>query len=179
MEWILSASNEITVDVNELKARTNFIRQVTGAEVTDWKSFKVNGLQSSRQFLRCSSNDVIKGVFITAHNDDVFLLSTLQYVYANNIIIANTCIWEKLADKRLLFMIRKNNMNAELYFSKQDMTLEHMNIFRQTTTLHKVGNFGFQTSLSERELFINRQKGFEEALKLSFERVSPILMTGD
>ena len=175
MKWILSASNDIAVDVNQLKARTKFIHQVTEANVSNWKSFQVN----RQQFLCCFSDDIIDGVFITAHINDVFLLSTLNHVYENSIVIANTCIWEKQADKRLLFQIRHNNLNANLYFAKQDISLEQMNILRQTTTLLNVGEFGFQTSLSERELFINRRRGFEEALELSFERVSPILMAGE
>ena len=175
MKWILGANKEIVVDENQLKARSEYIRQVTEADVTDWQSVQVN----KRRFLCCVSNDMVDGVLITAHIGDVYMLSTLHHVYESRMIIANTCIWERLADKRLLYCLQQYNPNSDLFFAKQEIFIDPKRLFRQTTTLHNVGQFGFQTSLSERELFINRRKGFEEALKQSFERVSPILMVGE
>jgi hypothetical protein len=107
------------------------------------------------------------------------MLTQLPQIYQSRIIIANTCIWEKSGHKWLLHQLYQNNPNIELYFSKQKFSMEIGRIFRQTTTLLDVGRFGFQTSMSERELFMNRHKGFEEALRQSFERVSPILLAGE
>jgi len=170
VKWILGAGKEIVVDVSQLEARTKYIRSVTGTDVSNWQSIQLK----DRQFLYCISNDVVDGVFITAHINDVYMLSTMHQVYENRIIIANTCIWEKFADKKLLCQFYRNNPNLELFFAKQDLSIDPMHIFRQTTTLLNIGRFGFQSSLSERELFMNRRKGFEEALRQSFERVSPI-----
>ena len=175
MKWILGAGKEIVVDANQLKARSEYIRQITEADVSDWQPIQVN----KRQFLCCVSNDEVDGVFITAHIGDVYMLSTLHQVCKSRVIIANTCIWERLADKKLLYCLQQNNPNSDLYFAKQEISIDSMRVFRQTTTLDNVGQFGFQTSLSERELFINRRRGFEEALKQSFERVSPILLLGE
>lgn len=175
MKWVLGTGKEIAVNVTQLKARIEYIRQITEADVSDWKLVQVN----DRQFLYCTSDDIIDGVFITAHIQDVYILSTLDLIYENRIIIANTCIWNKFADKKLLYQLQRNNQNFDLYFAKQELLIDPMQIFRQTTTLLNVGQFGFQTSLSERELFINRRKGFEEALKQSFKRVSPIFFTGE
>ena len=175
MKWVLGAGEDIVVDVNQLKARTKYIRNVTKADVSNWQPIQVN----NRQFLYCVSNDVVDGVFITAHIGDVYMLSTLHQVYENKIIIANTCIWEKFADKELLYQLRRSNPHTDLYFAKQEMYIDSMQLFRQTTTLLDVGQFGFQSSLSERELFMYRQKGFEEAIRQSFERVSPILLAGE
>lgn len=175
MEWILGAGEEIVVNVNQLKARSKYIHRVTNADVSDWKHFQMN----DRQFLCCTSNDVVDGIFITAHIDDVIMLSALHYVFIKRITIANTCIWERSWDRKLLYKIWENNPNSDLYFSKQNISVDQMHILRPTTELLYAGKFGFQTSLSERELFMNREKGFEEALKLSFERVSPILMPGE
>jgi hypothetical protein len=176
VKWILGAGKEIVIDVNQLEARTKYIRSVTGTDVSNWQSIKVN----NRQFLCCISNDTIDGVFITAHIKDVYMLSnTMHTIYKSRIIIANTCIFEKFADKNLLFQLNRNNPNLELFFAKQDLSIDTMHIFRQTTTLLNIGRFGFQSSLSERELFMNRRKGFEEALRQSFVRVSPILSTGE
>jgi hypothetical protein len=175
VKWILGADNDIIVDTNQLKARIEYIHSVTGTNVSNWKPIHVK----NRQFLYCVSDDIIDAVFITAHIEDVYMLLNLQQICENKIIIANTCIWRKLADKILLFQLWRNNPNSDLYFAKQDISIDSKRILRQTTTLLNVGEFGFQTSLSERELFINRRKGFEEALKRSFKRVSPILFTGE
>ena len=174
MKWILGAGEDIVVDENQLKARTKYIRQVTESDVSNWRRIQMNG----RQFLYCASNDIVDGVFITAHINDVFMLSTLRQVCESKIIIANTCIWERLADKRLLYRLRQINPNSDLYFAKQEIYFDSMQLFRQTTTLLDVGQFKFQSSLSERELFMYRRKGFEEAIKQSFEQVSPILLSG-
>jgi hypothetical protein len=176
VKWILGAGKEIVVDASQLEARTKYISSVTGTDVSNWQSIKVN----NRQFLCCISNDTVDGVFITAHIKDVYMLSTAMHtIYERRIIIANTCILEKFADKNLLFQLNRNNPNLELFFAKQDLSIDRMHIFRQTTTLLNIGRFGFQSSLSERELFINRRKGFEEALRQSFVRVSPILLPGE
>jgi len=171
----LGAGKEIVVDVDQLKARTDYIRSVTGTDVSNWQSIQANG----RQFLYCISNDIVDGVFITAHIDDVYMLSTIHQVYENRIIIANTCIWGKLADRNLLYQLKRNNPNLELFFAKQELSIDPRQNLRQTTTLLNIGRFGFQSSLSERELFMNRKKGFEDALRQSFVRVSPILLTGE
>jgi hypothetical protein len=175
VKWILGAGKEIVVDTNQLNARTTYIRQVTKVDVSHWQPIQVN----DKHFLYCVSNDVIDGVFITAHIDDVFIISTQRQICESSIIIANTCIWGKLAHKKLLHQIYRGNPNLELYFAKQELYIDPMRILRQTTSLLNVGEFGFQTSLSERELFMNRQKGLEEALRQSFERVSPILLAGE
>ncbi len=175
MKWILGATQDIAVNENQLKARIGYIRQVTGADVSDWQKFQVK----NRQFFCCVSKDNIEAVFITAHNCDVVLLFTLPHIYQSKIIVVNTCIWEKFTDKRLLLHLNRYNSNVALYFAKQDLSMDLNHIFRQTTTLHNIGQFGFQSSLSERELFMNRRKGLKEALNLSFNRVSLILLVGE
>jgi hypothetical protein len=107
------------------------------------------------------------------------LSNTMRTIYESRIFIANTCILEKDADRNLLSQLNRNNPNLELFFAKQELSRDPMNILRQTTTLNNIGRFGFQTSLSERELFMNRRKGFEEAIRQSFVHVSPILSIGE
>lgn len=178
MRWILGNSEDIVVDMSQINARTKYIRLVTGTDVSDWRPIQVNGKIDIR-FLCCVSNDAVDGTFITAHIGDVYNLLTLRQICESKLIIANTCIWKRLAHKELLYRLRRSNPNSELYFAKQELSIDALQNFRQSTTLLNVGQFGFQTSLSERELFINRRKGFQEALRQSFERVSPILLIGE
>ena len=170
MTWIISAGKDIIVDDNQQKARLKYIRQVTKAEVSDWQPIQVNGCR----FLCCVSNDTLAGTFITAHINEVFLLSTIRQICQSKIIVANTCIVENFNDKKLLFLLCRINPSIELYFAKQELSIDQKRILWQTTTLDNVGKFGFQSSLSERELFMSRRKGLEESIKLSFVRVSPI-----
>lgn len=178
MRWILDSGKDIAVDENQIRARSDYIRRVTNCDVSDWRSIRVNGVLSNK-FLSCFSNDNVDGVFITAHIGDVFTLCTLQQVCKSKKIFANTCIWQRPSHKELLKRLRSVNPTIELYFAKQGMFVDPMRIFRQSTTLLNVGAFGFQTSLSERELFTKRKNGLDQALRESFERVSPILMMGD
>jgi hypothetical protein len=178
VRWILDAGKDIAVDVDQLNARTAFINRVTKADVSIWQPILIDGKVDNR-FLCCASNDLVDGVFITAHISSFDFLLSLRQVCESRMVVANTCIWERLAHKGLLYRLRRNNPDAELYFAKQELSVDAMRNFRQTTTILNVGQFGFQTSLSERELFKARQAGVEEALKQSFERISPIILIGE
>jgi len=178
VRWILGAGKDIAVDVDQLGARTVYIRRVTGADVTSWQYILIDGKVDIR-FFSCASNDFVDGVFITAHINDFGFLFSLRQVCESNMIVANTCIWGRLAHKGLLYRLRQSNPDLQLYFAKQELSVDVMRNFRQSTTILNVGQFGFQTSLSERELFVNRRIGFEQAIVQSFERVSPILLLGE
>lgn len=171
MRWIIS--KDIAVDGNQLNARSNYIRQVTGAKVSSWKFIQ------SRGFLHCTSDDEIDGTFITAHIDEVCKLCSLAEVYGGKLVIANTCIWARLSHKKLLLNMMRFNRDVELWFAKQELSIDSSGIFRQSTTLNNVGQFDFPTSRSERALFRYRGRGIMEAIRESFIRVSPIILSGE
>jgi hypothetical protein len=172
--WIIEKDKNI-VDSYNLQARSNYIQNVTGTKVSPWASIQVNG----QIFIYCTSDDYINGIFITAHIQNVYTLCLLRKIYINKFIVANTCIWERMLPKKILHTMRKFNKNIDLWFSKQDISLECDKIFRHTTTINDIGMFGFKTSLSERKLFKNRKNGLFEAMKMSFDQVSPILLLGE
>ena len=178
MQWIVKYSKDIAVDISQLQARHIYIQRVTGAEVSSWDFLQING-QIFKEFLCCTSADDLKGVFITAHIGDVHKLCTLREIYMGEFVIANTCIWEKMSDKTLLYSLMKFNRNIKLWFSKQELSLDGDRVFRRSTTINPIGQFGFSTSVSERKLFSNREKGFMSAIHKSFVRVSPIIFLGD
>lgn len=178
MKWIIGAGKDIIVDKSQLSARTDYIRRVTKAEVSTWGPIHIVGNITPR-FYACESNEGVDGVFITAHIGDIYSLFALRQVYRSEMIVVNTCIWKKLTHKGLKHHLLSRKSIAELYFSKQELSLDVNHLFRQTTTIVNVGQFGFQTSVSERELFINRNLGLEKAIKQSFERVSPIIFPGE
>ncbi len=178
MRWIIGNGNDIAVDSNQVRARGDYIQCVTGAEVSAWSFIWVNE-QLCKEYLCCTSNDEIDGTFITAHIDDVYKLCSLREICIGKFVVANTCIWERMAHKKLLNNMRLFNQDIELWFAKQELSVDDNRILRQSTTVNNIGRFGFKTSLSERELFRNRGKGLMEAIRVSFVRVSPIILLGD
>lgn len=173
MEWILGAGSDIAVNREQLKARREFIETVTGSKASPWQPILEN------KFFHCHSNDVINGVFITAHIGDVMTLGAWKAVWSSKFVVANTCVWERALHKKLLHIMTCNNRCVELFFAKQELGPDANGILRRSATLNDVGTFGFQTSMSERELFSNRKLGLYKAIQKSFERVSLILLPGD
>lgn len=178
MRWIVSAGKDIAVDNSQLAARLDYIRKVTGAETTAWRGMQVMGY-GFKHFLCCISNDGINGTFITAHIGEVQVICSLREVAGGELVIANSCIWEKSFDKNILCGMMKVNRNAELWFAKQEVSVEGGHVLRQCTTLNNLGEFGFQTSLSERQLFLKRRAGFMPAVHEAFVKVSPVSLSGD
>ncbi len=178
MRWIVSFDKDIVNDNSQLEARHRFIQRVTGAEVTNWKVMQIKGY-GSKKFWYCISNDFINGTFITAHIGEVQMICTLREVANGDFVIANSCIWEKSLDKRILHNMMKINRTVELWFAKQEVSVESGHVLRQCTTLNSLGEFGFHTSLSERQLFIKRRNGFKNALSEAFVKVSVVSLSGD
>lgn len=179
MRWIISSADDIAVSRSQILARREYICDVTNSQVSDWRPFqlRLNG-QTIKEFLICTSDDGINGTFITAHIGDVYALCSLPEICTGEIVVANTCIWKRLSHKELLFRMMSVNRNVSLFFAEQELSIDNY-IFRQSTTLSNVGQFSFQTSLSERKLFINRGRGLMEAIRMSFIRVSPIILLGE
>lgn len=175
MRWIVSADKDISVSIEQLNARHRYIESVTGGEVTNWNIIPI--LQN--KYFYCFSDDSINGTFITAHIGQVFDLCSNKEILQGDFVIVNTCIWEKSSEKKLLYKMMAVNRKIELWFAKQALSVENNYFLRQSTTLSETGQFGFQTSLSERKLFSNRKKGFMEAVKVSFQKISPVFLAGD
>ena len=178
MRWIISTDKEIAGDSNQLQERRAYIQSVTGSQVSAWNFIRVNG-QQSKKYLCCTSVDNVNGTFITAHIGDVYKLCSMREICMGKLVIANTCIWQRMAHKELLLNMMRLNREIELWFAKQELSIDINLILRKSTTLNNVGEFRFRTSLSERKLFANRSKGFMDAIRVSFERVSPVILIGD
>lgn len=178
MQWIISSDPRVFVDASNMSARLQYIHSVTGSEVTGWAAARKKSILS-KTFFYCKSNDGLNGTFITAHIGEVQQLCSLQDIATGNFVIANTCIWEKSLNKQILYHMMKINRKIDLWFSKQSLSVEENYNLRQSTMLSKCGEFGFDTSLSERLLFSNRRKGFMKAVTLAFNKVSPVILPED
>lgn len=178
MEWIVSTGKDIAVDTEQLLFRHSYIEDVSSAPVSAWNYIRINGTVS-KDFLCCTSCDNVNGAFITAHIGQVALLCTLAEIYNGDLVVANTCIWERYLHKKILYSMMRHNRKIELWFAKQEVSLDGSRLFRKSTTIANLGEFGFQTSLSERSLFRQRALGLRGAIEASFDRVSPILLLND
>lgn len=175
MLWIVSTDSRITSDASQLKARHIYIGKVTDADVSEWNVTSISNIK----FLYCISRDSLNGVFITAHIGEVSMLCGLSEIIKSDFVIANSCIWNKTNDKQILRNMIRLNSKAELWFAKQELSVESNLTIHQCSTLVDYGEFGFQTSISERLLFKNRKQGFMSALNESFVKISPILLMGE
>ena len=161
-----------------MSARLQYIHSVTNTTVTEWMPTQKSTVLP-RPLFYCMTNDGLNGTFITAHIDEVRRLCSLQEIALSDFVIANTCIWKKSSNKQILYCMMQINNKVELWFSKQALTVEENYNLRQSTLLSNVGEFGFNSSLSERLLFSNRRKGFMNAVSLAFNKVSPIILPED
>lgn len=161
-----------------MSARLQYIHSVTGSEVTGWNAIRKSSILP-KTFFYCMSNDGLNGTFITAHVGEVRQLCSLQEIATGDFVIANTCIWEKPLNKQILYRMMKINRKIDLWFSKQSLSVEENYILRQSAMLSKLGEFGFDNSLSERILFSNRRKGFMKAVKIAFNKVSSVILPED
>jgi hypothetical protein len=103
----------------------------------------MNG-QYIKQYLCCTSNDGVDGTFITAHIGDVYKLCSLKEIYTGKFVVANTCIWERMADKNLLSSMKIFIRDIELWFAKQELSVDGNRIFRESTTLNDIGSSDFE-----------------------------------
>lgn len=177
MKWIIGAGRDIIQNEGQLISRSKYIQKVTKAEVTPWKYIQIKGVPQG--FYVCMSKEEIDGSFITAHIGDIILLSSINCVADSEFVVANTCIWTPLADKEVLGRLRLINPHIQLWFAKQELSIEGGCQLRQTNLISDVGNFGFPTSRSERVLFAKRKKEFKDALSEAFELISPVLLPKD
>lgn len=172
MIFLLSTRNEVMENYHNIMARLDFINDITGVEPTLWKIIKIG--YRKMPFLVCETDDGINGIYITAHNFEVKYLSLCNFIAGIDFFIANTCVYERDFDADIMFNLRKINNNIILYYAKQEVEITADRVLRKTNTIKDVGNFGFMTSISDRLMFMNRKKGFMDALKSSFERTSGV-----
>lgn len=151
----------------ELESRLTFIKSITGAAVSHWQPVIQKGVFLPPCALTCESMDDIDALFITGHVNDILYLFPLIDRKKPKIVILNTCALSPKVVRSILSRLQLSVPNISLYYAYQekDLTLQYNN-------LSYAGNFGFQTSISERTLFRHRKKGLIEALSMAFDRVT-------
>lgn len=123
MRWIVSAGADIVVSKAQLEARRIFIAEVTTATVSPWSPLQIPHTPRL-SFFHCNSTDGIDGTFITAHVDEVYALCALPPIARGSLVVANTCIWERMAHKRILAQLMSQNRSIRLWFAKQEISID-------------------------------------------------------
>ena len=170
MYFLLSTNPGIIGTEANRMARLKFINDITGVVPTPWKCIKIGNKE--RSFLICNTFDDLKGMYVTAHNYEVVEICRTEWVSNSDFFVANTCVYRENLDTDILWLLKQQKKNMQLWYAQQDLELTNDYVLRNTNILRDVGMFGFATSKSDRLMFKNRKKGFETALQLSFDRVS-------
>lgn len=170
MHFLLSTNLDIMETKENIEARLEFIKDITGVVPTPWESIEFR--KGGKRFLMCYTDDQINGIYVTAHNCEVGHICRQGVAAKVDFFVANTCIYRNNLDIDILKMLRKWNKDIQLWYAKQELELVNQYELRNTNTITDVGAFGFMTSKSDRLMFKNRKLGFEKALQLSFDKVS-------
>ena len=169
MIWIVSKS--IIQDETELEKRREYIRNVTYAKVSNWTQIKYISKQGIFQkeidFYQCSSDKNEYGVIITAHIEEV--CDILNFVLRNKaaLIIVNSCKVKEAYVNQIIYLAKNKSKFSEVFFAKQEKQKNGLYLNCQKN----VGNFGFSTTKSERELFQHRENGFIKSIRKAYEKV--------
>ncbi len=173
MIWIVS--KEATKSADELPFRHEFIEDVTQVRVSPWqeRACAVDcSLQRPVEFYQCMSPKGEYGLVITAHIKEI--PSLIHYVVTEKraIIAINSCVLQKEYLKGFLEQVKRKNRYSELYYAKQKW-YEEDTVKALVNFVDDVGSFGFDTTQSERELFVCRNMGLTKAIKSAFDKVVP------
>lgn len=168
MVWIVSAG--IDENVQERKARLQYIKEVSGDRYISWEKKQLVSLLGNIEYYQCTTKEGVNGTFITAHNYIVAILCGRMCVENSEFVVANTCKIEENFHKKILRLLQRINSSAQLYYAKQEKEVIN-GIERDSNIINNIGNFGFKTSKSERILYRKKDKGLIEAIRNSFDYI--------
>lgn len=166
MIWIVSAG--IDENVEERRARLQYIKAVSGDKYVSWEKKQGMSPKGFFEYYQCITKDGINGTFITAHNNIVAILCGQWNVAQSEFVVANTCKIVAGFEQFVLQLLQRQNVSAQLYYAKQEKEEIHGAEY-DINTARYIGNFGFKTSKSERILYRNKEKGLVEAIKKAFD----------
>ena len=83
-------------------------------------------------------------------------------------VVINSCKINRNVQNECLRIITSKNPRSEMYFAKQEM----IDSGELINYMDNVGAFGFKTTLSERELFQQRQLGLVKAIRMVYDKVA-------
>lgn len=84
------------------------------------------------------------------------------------LVIINSCAMEEKSKLDCINIIKGKNPNSEIFYAKQELSASGclMNY------IEDAGEFGFRSTMSERELFQQRRLGLVKAIRTVYEKVA-------
>lgn len=168
MIWIISKA---IVTSEELLQRHKFIQKITQTRVSRWSEYccpRQYRTAKPIEYYRCTSDKGEYGVFITAHmNLEVQPILRQVLSSKRTLVVINSCAIQENTKIICTDIVTKKNPQSEIFFAKQERSDEGylMNY------MEDVGEFGFRSTVSERELFQQRQLGLVPAIRAVYEKV--------
>jgi hypothetical protein len=167
--WVVS--KEICNTQQELECRLKYIKDVTGAQVSAWSYYecaikRLGIVPAKLGFYKCQSYKGEYGVVITAHINEVSAIINSILDKKRAIVVINSCKLENGISKKILDLVIERNRQSEFFFAKQTKD-ENGHL---VNCVDNLGEFGFNTTLSERKLFRQRKNGLVKAIRASFDK---------
>ena len=169
MIWMVSKA---LVTPEELPLRHQFIQEITGGKVFKWVECNCPSNRRSTKaigYYRCTSDKGEYGVFITAHMN-LEIQPILQQVLfqKKSLVVINSCAMEKNSRLNCINIVKDKNPNSEIFYAKQELSASGLLM----NYIEDAGEFGFQSTMSERELFQQRRLGLVKAIRTVYEKVA-------
>ena len=171
MNWIVS-KKACETDA-ELKSRWEYIKKTTGVIPSAWSVERCSPYDSYRrlpEYYICRTKKGEYGIIITAHIYEVLPILNTVMQRKRAIVVINSCMINAEARANLYKFILSKHPHSELFFAKQ----ENRNSSNPALVnyIDNVGTFGFGTTNSERELFMNRSQVLIMAIRGAFDRIT-------
>lgn len=171
MIWIVSKA--LINSETELANRHQIIQEISHAKVSPWseRSCKSNHWPYSPfAFFQCASDKGEYGVVLTAHMN-IEVQPILKDVLTNKkaLVVINSCEIRKSSKDECLRIIRDKNPQSEIFYARQELS----DSGHPVNYMEYVGLFGFRSTVSERELFQNREIGLTKAIRKVYDKVVP------
>lgn len=171
MFWIVS-NTVCKSSESELKHRYDYIKEVTNTKVSPWRNIvcqnnSLLGVRKKISFFQCKSEKGEYGFIITAHITEIpYILDTILS-NKRSIIVVNSCLIKKNIESKVLNYVKNKNSMSELFFAKQ----QEDDAGHLINYVDNIGKFGFETSVSERILFKNRNQGLVKSINIAYDKI--------
>ena len=169
MIWIVSEA--LVVSEEELNNRHQVIQEITQVKVSPWSKHYCKSARwphAPFAFYQCVSQKGEYGLVVTAHMN-LEVQPILQQVLSPKkaLVVINSCEIRKSAKDECFRIVTSKNSQSEMYYAKQEMS----NSGYLINYMENAGAFGFQTTMSERELFQQRRLGLVKAIRTVYDKV--------
>lgn len=168
--WVIWIVSKALVTSEELLLRHQFIQEITGVKVSNWIECNCpsnHKFTKSIGYYRCTSGKGEYGVFVTAHMN-LEVQPILQHILSQKkaLVVINSCAMQKNSRLDCINVVKGKNPHFEIFYAKQELSDAGFLM----NYIEDAGEFGFRSTVSERELFQQRHLGLVKAIRTVYEK---------